>query len=533
MNRETIQQRFEYLDSARQELLQRARDCASLTIPHLLPYSGTSQRDPLPMPYSSTPAMGTTNMASRMLSALMPLNDAPFFAFEMKDGATPDVETSIYLEQLSFQVYNSVSQGNLRSALFTTLQHLIVTGNCLLVQSDDMSFSVKRLDQYVVRRNVKGDVLEIICIEFEAGSNEEPFDPSGFRAGAPNWSSSGNNTPVYTRIYRDDVEEPWKYMAEVDGETVDSGEYINCPYIPLRWAAITGEDYGRGRVEEMMGDIKSLDAYTQALVEGQAAASRYYLAVNPNGTTDIEDLMAEENGNFIGARAEDLTVVSPANTMKFQVDGAMRAVEMMSEKVGKAFLSNMGSVRHAERVTATEIRMMGQELEQVLGGAFSAIANEMMTPIVERSIFVMMANNQIDPRLATQFSEDGRISISVVTGLQALSRDNDLEKLMRLGEMTKQLPEQAAANFKWDAYAAALVSALGFEPTHWVKTPEELAMEQQAAMQQQMAEQAGQAAIGVAGNAASEMAAQDIATNGGAGVMDAASQMGMLPQPPQ
>ena len=187
----------------------------------------------------------------------------------------------------------------------------------------------------------------------------------------------------------------------------------------------------------------------------------------------------------------------------------------------------MGSVRHAERVTATEVRMMGQELEQVLGGAFSAIANEMLTPIIERCVFVLMADGAIDPGLADQFSKDGKITITVVTGLQALSRDNELEKLMRLGEMTKQLPEDAAANFKWQAYAQALVSALGFEPSHWVKTPEELAAEQQQAQMQQMQGQMGQGMIDAAG----QMAQQDISATGGQGVMDAAAQMGMLPPP--
>ena len=46
------------------------------------------------------------------------------------------------------------------------------------------------------------------------------------------------------------------------------------PWLPLRFNVVDGEPYGRGRVEEFMGDLKSLEALMQALVEGSAAAAK-------------------------------------------------------------------------------------------------------------------------------------------------------------------------------------------------------------------------------------------------------------------
>ena len=40
------------------------------------------------------------------------------------------------------------------------------------------------------------------------------------------------------------------------------------PWLPLRFNSVDGEAYGRGRVEEFLGDLKSLEALSQALVEG-------------------------------------------------------------------------------------------------------------------------------------------------------------------------------------------------------------------------------------------------------------------------
>ena len=51
--------------------------------------------------------------------------------------------------------------------------------------------------------------------------------------------------------------------------------------IVLRFNTVDGEDYGRGRVEEYIGDLRSLEAAIQALVEGSAAAAKVVFVVSP------------------------------------------------------------------------------------------------------------------------------------------------------------------------------------------------------------------------------------------------------------
>ena len=118
--------------------------------------------------------------------------------------------------------------------------------------------------------------------------------------------------------------------------------------------------------------------------------------------------------------------------------------------------------------------MIGSELETVLGGAFSSIARDMMKPIVERAVFLMIDQQLIDPRLAQQFSDEGVLSVEIITGLQALSRDSDLTKLIQMGEMVRNLPPESLATFKWDAYTTALITALGLDPANWVKSEQEV-----------------------------------------------------------
>ena len=156
--------RFRVLDSLRTSKLERARYCSSLTVPSILPPLHWSEQDQLPQPYSSVPARGVTAMASRMLSALLPLNDMPFFKFDLSSGVEPDPEIQAYLENLSYQVYNKISGGNLRETIYQALQHLIVVGDVMLIMDDDMSFRIIRLDRYVCRRDVYGEIEELSLI---------------------------------------------------------------------------------------------------------------------------------------------------------------------------------------------------------------------------------------------------------------------------------------------------------------------------------------------------------------------------------
>ena len=510
-----ISERFEYLDSVRSTKLERSRYMSSLTIPSLLPINGITNNGELPKPFSSVAARGVTNMSSRMLSALLPLNDLPFFKFELTNGEAADPETFSYMEALSHQIYSKLTTKNLRESLFLALQHLIVSGDCLMVMEDDFSFRVYRMDQYAVRRNIDGSIVELIYLDWVPkdpnSSDFEAFDNNFFPS---SWNAL-NALPDYQanfcRVVWNKDKEVWDYYSEDDeGNKVDAGEYINTPFLPLRWIGVTGEDYGRSHCEEILGDIETLEAYTKALIDGMTAASTFWMAVDPAGITDIDDVAQSPTGSFIGARQSDVFTLSPAQTISPQLSAAQNAVEQMRREVGNAFLLGSAGVRSAERVTATEVRMLGMEIENVLGGAFSAIARALLEPIVRRTIALMIKADQVDERLATEFMDDGQLTINIVTGLQALSRDSDLTKLMQMGEMVRNLPPEAIQHFRWDQYGIALISSLGFDPRNWVRNEQETDQrndeQQQKAMEMQQQQAVAMGAAQGAGAGAGQVA---------------------------
>ena len=83
-----------------------------------------------------------------------------------------------------------------------------------------------------------------------------------------------------------------------------------------------------------------------------AAASTFFICLS-HWSHWLGDLATAQNGDWVSARAEDMFVLSPAQTMNPQIQQTQQSVEMMRREIGEAFLMNRGSIRNAERVTAT------------------------------------------------------------------------------------------------------------------------------------------------------------------------------------
>lgn len=479
-----IKERWDVLDRKREDSLERARSCAAITVPSLLMPKDKGEDEASIQQFSSVASRGVTSLSSKILGALLPLNDTSFFKLALTNGRKPDLETVEYLELLSSQIYKKLLIKNMRDSIYLMLQHLIVTGNSLIIMDNDFSFRVVSLDQYVVRRSVQGDVKELIYVEYLSKPNEDPAEEYHFQHGQD--EQPGFDT-VYVRITHED-DGSWYMEKEVNEIVIDSGYFDISPFIVLRWTSVTNEDYGRGHVEDLYGDIITLESYSRSLLQGMAAGSTFFMGVDPAGLTELEDLSSATNGDWVAARQQDVFAISPSQTMNPQVQTSQAAVETMRKEVASGFLMQAAVMPTGDRVTATAIRAVGNELESILGGTFSAIARELMEPLVRRTIVLMLNNNEIDEGLRPELQQEGGIvSIEIITGLQALSREGDLTKLLQMGEMVRNLPEQAANMFKWDAYARSVVLGLGFDPKLWVKSEEEVMAEQRAMQEEQAA----------------------------------------------
>jgi hypothetical protein len=273
----------------------------------------------------------------------------------------------------------------------------------------------------------------------------------------------------------------------------------------LRWTAVEGEDYGRGYVEEYLGDLISLEGLSKAIVEGSAVAARVIYLLNPNGLTKLDSFRKAENGDVIIGKEGDVKAVQSEKQADLTI--ASNAAKEIQNRLSQAFLMNSSVQRQAERVTAEEVRFMASELEDALGGVYSILAQEFQFPFVVREIDRMTKAKKL-PALPK-----GVVKPVIITGLEALGRGHDLQKYTTFLQVLQPLgPEIIAQYLKPQGFISHVASALSIDPDDIVKTEDEMAAEKQQAMQQQAtgmtADIAGKAAPAIVKGLSDHMAAQ-------------------------
>ena len=497
---------YAQLTSNRSPFLMRARDCAKYTIPTLIPpFDSSTNTGALqyPTPWQSMGARGVNNLAAKLLMALFPPN-TPFFKLEVDDqtlaelAGTPDMQSKVLegLNKIERTVQTHIEQGAVRISAFGALKQLVVTGNVLLHLPEDGGMRSFQLDRYVVQRDAVGDVLDIVVLEDLAPAALSTelqaflgYDVESEEEGGDSQIGRTATISLYTHVCRE--QDTWEVYQEIGGKVVPNsfGTYPleKTPWIPVRFSKCENEDYGRSYVEEYLGDIKSLDGLSQAIVEGSAVAAKTVFLVNPNGTTDPTSLTKSPNGGVIAGNEKDVTVLGLNKYNDFRV--ALETMKDINERMAQAFLLNSSVQRSGERVTAEEIRYMAQELETALGGIYSILSQELQLPLVQRIMFVMERAKKL-PVLPK-----GVVKPVIVTGMEALGRGNDLNKLQQfltiLNATVGQQVMQERLNIG-DAITR-VGTALGIDTVGLVKTDQEVQAAQQAAQQAQ--QQANNAAM--------------------------------------
>lgn len=488
------------LETHRFSFLDRARDCSRLTIPTLIPEEGHSSGRKFPTPYNGTGARGVNNLASSLLLSLLPPN-SPFFRLVLDDAAMrqveglPDVKTEIErsLADIEKAVMKEVESDNVRVSMFEILKHLIVGGNCLIQFPSEGGVRVFPLSRYVVQRCSMGMPLHIVTKE-SIQPDALPEEIQG-QVGGMSMGNMDKSVDLYTCIHR--VSDKKYVVFQTVGELEVPGSRgtfaaDKLPFIPLRMYAVEGEDYGRSYVEQYLGDLRSLEGLTQAIVEGAAAASKILFLVSPNGTTRARTLAKSANGAIVEGNAGDVSVLQSQKQADLGI--AASTANAITERLSYAFLLTESTVRNAERVTAEEIRLLSQSIEKQLGGAFSLLSAELQLPLVNRMMDRLQKARKL-PKLPKKF-----ISPTIITGVEALARGNDLQRLdFFLQGMTQTVGPEAIGQFvNLREYIKRRATALGIDLQGLIKTEEELQAEVQQAQQQQALQQFGPQALDIA-----------------------------------
>lgn len=496
---------YEHHCTQREGYLQRGRDVAKLTIPHLLTDEGWSGTTKLATPYQSVGARSVASLSSKLLMALYPPN-TPWFKLVVDpyrlDEVTGDpavrTEVEVTLNKIEQAVMSEVEAQGYRPAIHEALKQLVIAGNALVYMPPEGGMRVYKLDRYVVKRDPSGSLQTIILKE----AISPAVLPEELKAMAPESASPEDTVDVYTCIHRRDAE-VFDVWQEVFGEQVEStiGEYKadELPWLALRMEEVTGESYGYGYATSYLGDLKSLEGLSEALVEAAAMAAKCLWLVDPASPTRARSLADSPNGAIREGRESDVTMVTMGNKAA-DMRIAFETANQIRDRLGMAFLMNSQLQRKGERVTATEWRYLAEELESVLSGNYASLSASFQLPLVSLIISRMTRERRL-PKLPTDV-----VHPSIVTGLEALGRGADLMRLDSfISGATQQVgPELLNQFLNVGDYLARRATALGLVTDGLIKTEEEVAAERQAAMQAQMIQQFGPDVMKITADQASQ-----------------------------
>ena len=221
--------------------------------------------------------------------------------------------------------------------------------------------------------------------------------------------------------------------------------------------------------------------HLQALAQNAAVAADIKLLVDPAGSTDIRDLADTATGNFVQGRQGDVTPLDLVSPNSHQI--LLQTIEIQTNIVNRAFLMTSGAVRDSERTTAREVEVTANELETALGGAYGRFTEELQKPIVNILLGSLELPSEIE------------IEPIIITGLDALSRQNDLTNIQRfvqdaalLAQVNPAQAQEIVARIDIDTYLREAVAARNV-PAGLLRPEEEVQAELQRIQEQQMAQQ--------------------------------------------
>lgn len=482
--------RYQTLASVRETILHRAREVSLLTIPYLYPEAGFNYSSKLHTPWQSIGSRGILQLAAKLSTIIAPPG-IPFFRLKLsasKANSLPPEQSSAIDEALSLveqDLLSGMERRGERLAINSAVLHLLVSGNCVIYFGREKT-KVYGLDQYVVRLDGDGSIMELVIEEELDRSSLTEAQTLQLNTQITEHEQLDEKTKIYTVVRWEDgkyAEYQEVCGIELDG-TRTSHDEDDLPYSAISWTREDGEDYGRSFGEQYLGDLKAAERLSMSLIRLGIHASRVNPLVNPSGLTKIDDVINAADGQPIPGRDEDVTFMNMEKTADMQVIQVL--LDKIEQRLAFAFLLNSAIQRNGERVTAQEILYMSQEVDGGLGGTLAVLNNSIQRP------YVMMSLKRAQSEGTLKQFDLKLLDIAIITGLDALGRSQELQKLdMFIREIAQTFgPDAVSTYVNTSEYLSRRAAAVGLNRTGLIRTEDEVQAMRQQAQQAQMMQQA-------------------------------------------
>lgn len=522
-----IQSEYQRLATIREPVLERARLLASLTDPAILPRKLQTQDHEQTENWQSIGSRGLDQMASAYMFATWPVNQ-PWGALSLPPRIeyAPDADRELLrqvkerlmmvemvarakLEQSYVKPKSNRRHLGFRSVKRQVVKSILATGEALEYLDNDYRLHMYRRDRYVTVRNDAGDVLMHIVAE-----RVDPLDVSIGKLGT-------DQVLVRAKLNRGELEDKdidkrmmdlytrvkwqggkWLITQELNGEQINEFTESVSPFFSTCYDLLPGEHYGRGYIENKLGDLLMLDKSSQRLAEIAARAARS-IVVNDESKSRIRSQQMEKwpNGSVQSGAVENvgdrnfvpgLALIESINIPETSV--LAQYVQTLRLELGKAFGLELDLQPRGDRVTATQVLRVASAADRGSDGMLPSTIEQQHTPLMQRLIYMV---NRDHPGLVPTLPDDAEIKVT--TGLAAMTREQDLEKLLQGVQYLTAIGGQDALDIA--AISQQILNMLGFTTDQVLKSQEQRQQEQDAQVAAQAQQAAAQEAVSVVGDA--------------------------------
>lgn len=278
-------------------------------------------------------------------------------------------------------------------------------------------------------------------------------------------------------------EKVWCYWEEWEGHVLPDTQVetdYETPPMHAGWLIpVWGQDWGQGYCEQYRGDLYQVEALASAGNDGAALAALALIFNKPGSQTSIKQVREAKNLSILSGQADDLSVFRSEKTADLNFVGARE--EAAARRLSAAFLLQSSVQRSGERVTAEEVRRLGQELDKALGGLYTQIAQGNQKVIIMRAVRLNEDENPKLPELPK-----GVVEVQVITGKDALGDSTEADNLIEVvGTTVKIFPQASQVQLSASNFARRLAALRGVKPDGLIKSDRQIA--QDTAQQKQEA----------------------------------------------
>jgi len=514
-----IAKRWNELDSNRQQSLMRARDAAMHTDPTVLPPKDQNPDSDMPTTYQSIGGRGSVSLEGRMLLGIFPLG-VPWLVMEpapevIYGGADPEkilqLQEQLFIRAVMIQslyMQGGDSDGRDPMGFLTSMRQvigsLLITGSSCFKVNDDFDTTVFRRDQYVVQRDQRGRLLELIIREMIHPGSLSPEQRQMCELNDPNEDDESDTEELYTRVLWDHAAKNWKIRQECCGQKIAESTEAVCPYVVPYYKLPIGEHEGRGYFELVaLGDLRSAAELHERMLDFAAQASKMHPILDPLSSLTPRDLQ-QRSGTVLrdSVRGGVADKIGTFQTQKGQDFGIVREVlASLRAELSAAFMLQAGQVRQSERTTAYEVaETVIKDNEGTFGGFYASVADQLQNPLVRIGMHLLTKKKYATPVPSSLYR------VGTLTGLAALARFRQSQTILDTVQVAGALGPEVLKRIDMGVVFDTVLRYRGVSIPGMVKSREQMQAEQNSEMQTRVAESTANSVVDAAATIATQQA---------------------------